>query len=594
MQETVLEPKPEGIDSPSAAGQQPPILPPVTELVSRARNDPVVAFNPLGEPLPRRDLSLDMHADAKEVQSASPPLHITLSSQFVQGEERRQNGKFPDSRNSVAENASKSSKQDTSVSNLISSSLNQNEGSQDPTHRDNTVREFQEKSMRTSRREGDHSPVGGDLTQSERSSESVSSSDRVADDSEDEETSSLIDAEDNLDKDSEPAVKDRKQLTQQTPFLKSEIKDSNVDGSVRPPRGAVSKRSDWLACKEDSRSSNDALSGCLQWAASQKSTSYGKPGDIASSQTCAQVPLSASNRAPSPSDAAMMKSCELSAGLSDPTAAQYPGSCIDPPRWVPPINPFSSTWQYLPDNTTSAPYHAPNGTAVDAQGNAGLHPSYYPDQLGACEDQDAMTHNQNGLSVADGANQNCHYPGSADAQPSLQSQLPPFSTFDTVGDALGNIGAVPPSYEPDSAKKVSIDNIVEVAPAATTGVKEGKCFNNRRCLKRKADWMGHRQGEAWTPSMEQQAVRSAASKLSPPAPSFAQVSHKSAIVDLTGDSDDQVADIAHARPVKRVRTSNRSNGTSFVTLAATALAGAVFGGFGVIAALVSLPPDFFV
>ena len=48
------------------------------------------------------------------------------------------------------------------------------------------------------------------------------------------------------------------------------------------------------------------------------------------------------------------------------------------------------------------------------------------------------------------------------------------------------------------------------------------------------------------------------------------------------------------RPAKRARTGNATGRTSFATLAATALAGAVVGGVGVVAALVSLPQDFFV
>ena len=47
-------------------------------------------------------------------------------------------------------------------------------------------------------------------------------------------------------------------------------------------------------------------------------------------------------------------------------------------------------------------------------------------------------------------------------------------------------------------------------------------------------------------------------------------------------------------PAKRARLGKETGKSSFATLAATALAGAVFGGVGVVAALVALPQDFFV
>ncbi|ERF73324.1 hypothetical protein EPUS_03157 [Endocarpon pusillum Z07020] len=301
-----------------------------------------------------------------------------------------------------------------------------------------------------------------------------------------------------------------------------------------------------------------------------------RPGNFTMHATRLSLPANTLNRAPSPSDAAMAKPCEFPTHNSGVPGGQYPYT--NSQQWSTPMaSAYSSAWPCTFDGRSHAPYDERFGEFPYSYG-ASCAPGQVPsDPLRAYQSQMSMLDAQSFPGTKQINRPSCTLP-----QPPWQP--PPIFKPNSSMNALTAVAIVPENASKPTAK-VSIDSIVErVADEPMPSQNDNK-------LKRKADDMTSSSVPESTSTTQNHVAQIEAAE--PPAcrsqskiASMTQVKALQAVPSVTGNEEE--------RPAKRARTGNETGRTSFATLAATALAGAVVGGVGVVAALVSLPQDFFV
>jgi FHA domain len=297
-----------------------------------------------------------------------------------------------------------------------------------------------------------------------------------------------------------------------------------------------------------------------------------RPGNFTMPCTRLSLPSNPLNRAPSPSDAAMAKPCDFATSSSAVLGSSYPYN--NPQPWVNPMAPtYGTAWP------SHAPYDCGFQYAYDA--------SYTTEQITSgpfrtFHSPMSMVPDQGFTSDQNGTKQPDRPTGSDGLLPPSQPQ--PISTTNDTNRSPTEVGGLSPD-KLQSAAKVSIEGIVERLP------NEHLPSHHGNQLKRKADdTTVEVLGEFEEENLEQisQADSSLASTR-PPQKKAATAAQAKAVQNMASGGVVEVE-----RPAKRARTEKKARNNNLTTLAATALAGAVVGGVGVVAALVALPPDFFV
>jgi len=163
--------------------------------------------------------------------------------------------------------------------------------------------------------------------------------------------------------------------------------------------------------------------------------------------------------------------------------------------------------------------------------------------------------------------------------------------------------------------KVSIDDIVDKQPSIT----DPTIHTNK--LKRKADaisqstaketeesrvnsekslveefvfWQPNQSSDSGTDQQTQHEM--AAQQLAQLKDSVVSTAPELTSTSVAGSPTTAAVEPAEAseQPVKRFKTSNPPGSSTFAKYAATAVGGVILGGIGAVAALISLPPDYFV
>ena len=301
-----------------------------------------------------------------------------------------------------------------------------------------------------------------------------------------------------------------------------------------------------------------------------------RPGNFTMHATRLSLPPNTLNRAPSPSDAAMAKPCDFPTHNSGVPGGQYPYS--NSQQWSTPMaSAYTSAWPCTFDGRSHAPYDERFGEFPYSYG-ANCAPGQVPsDPLRAYQSQLSMLDAQGFPGTKQINRPSCTLP-----QPPWQP--PPIFKPNSSINGPTAVANVPENASKPTAK-VSIDSIVErVADEPMPSQNDNK-------LKRKADDMtSDSVPESTSTTLNHvaqiEAAPPSACRSQSKIASMTQVKALQAVPSVSGNEEE--------RPAKRARTGNETGRTSFATLAATALAGAVVGGVGVVAALVSLPQDFFV
>jgi hypothetical protein len=306
-----------------------------------------------------------------------------------------------------------------------------------------------------------------------------------------------------------------------------------------------------------------------------------RPGNFTMQSTRLNLPSNPLNRAPSPSDAAMAKPCDFATGGAGVPGGLYPYT--NQQSWSNSMtSAYNSAWPCALDGRNHGPYddrfsgfqypygasYAPGQFTCDSFRS-------YPSQMSMLQDQ--------GFNPDKSCTKPLDQSGRVEpAQPKLQP--PPIS----ISSGSGNAPPEAPQHLrnlPTPAAKVSIDSIVQKVS------DEPLSPPNSTKLKRKADEMTNDAvAEPASDSPKQVTqVQDIQPLMCPPHSKIASLAQIEAIQNVSSANGSE-----QERPAKRARTGNETRKSSFAMLAATALAGAVVGGVGVVAALVSLPQDFFV
>lgn len=327
--------------------------------------------------------------------------------------------------------------------------------------------------------------------------------------------------------------------------------------------------------------SNDTYNEYDKATAEQEPVPYNmRPGNFTMPCTRLSVPPNSLNRAPSPSDAAMAKPCDFVPGSSGVPSGIYHYTNSQP--WSNPMIPtYPPGWSCTLDGRPHAyderysGYQYPYGAGY-ASGQMSS------DSFRNFTSQLSMLHEQSFNSSESGTKQPDRLNGRERSQP--VSQPPPITISDVSKKPAPEVADLPQNL-PKPAAKVSIDSIVEKVSDEPLPPQAGTT------LKRKVDGMiiDHVTGPKHEFFEQITPIKSVQPPICAPQSKIASLTQIKAIQNVPSASGDQ-----EERPAKRARTNNETRKTSFTTLAATALAGAVVGGVGVVAALVSLPPDFFV
>lgn len=296
-----------------------------------------------------------------------------------------------------------------------------------------------------------------------------------------------------------------------------------------------------------------------------------KPGNF--TMPCSRLVVAAKpvNRAPSPSDAALAKPCEIPSGNAGFQGGFY--SCTIPQPWSNSTpSPYNPAWPCTFDGRPNSAYderfaalnHAYNsGYGLEQVSSESFRAFPSPAPVGPDHDL-----------VRDHSSMEQHEAPIDGQKAQKQSQAQSAAYSNTIDLASMRAARLAQDAHP-SAAKVSIDSIVEPterAPAYQVAM-----------LKRKADDMTS------VKIAETTAAVTKSGNTTCPQTKTVTAAQIKAIQDMPSVSDHE-----GERPAKRARTGKETGKSSFATLAATALAGAVVGGVGVVAALVALPPDFFV
>lgn len=316
-------------------------------------------------------------------------------------------------------------------------------------------------------------------------------------------------------------------------------------------------------------------------ATEQTSIPYNmRPGNFTIPSTRLSLPSNPLNRAPSPSDAALAKPCEFQTGDMGSPSGSYLYS--NQQSWSNPMaSVYGSAWSCAMDGRNHTPYDDRFGGYQYPYG-AGYAPGQFTsDSFRAYPSQPSMLAHQSFNPDSNNMKQTDRSSGSE--MPQVQQPSP--ISISNLPDQTPLEVTCPPHDQSKCTAKVSIDSIVQKAS------HEPQSSLNDTKLKRKADEMISDStvkpaSKTLSGATQSQAVEPTTSLPQSKMASIAQVKAFQAMATTSHAQDE--------RPAKRVRMGDESRKASFATLAATALAGAIVGGVGVVAALVSLPQDFFV
>jgi hypothetical protein len=323
---------------------------------------------------------------------------------------------------------------------------------------------------------------------------------------------------------------------------------------------------------------NNAPNDYDKAACQQEQVPYNmRPGNFSMHATRLSLPPTSLNRAPSPSDAAMAKSSDFASSGSGMASSSYP--YMNPAPWSNPLaSAYGPNWSCTFDGRPHAPYDDRYSSFPYTYGGSCVPGPPSPEPMRVYQTQMSMFPHQSFDSNENGTSK-AYRPGGTGKVQQPPNSIPKLPNNDSPE------AANPIQSAPKFVAKVSIDSIVERVP------DEPLSSQNDNKLKRKADDMandklGESAGEGSKQAMPAGEIQPS---ICPPPLRTINMAQLKALqtTPSTGDS-------AEERPAKRARTGNDTGNTSFATLAATALAGAIVGGVGVVAALVSLPQDFFV
>jgi len=304
-----------------------------------------------------------------------------------------------------------------------------------------------------------------------------------------------------------------------------------------------------------------------------------RPGNFSMQATRLSLPPSSLNRAPSPSDAAMVKSSDFaSGGPASMGRSSYP--YMNPTPWSNPMaSAYGPTWPYAFDRRSHPPYDDRYSAFPYTYGGSCVtgHTSF--DTMGVYESQMTMPPPPQSFDSHGNDTSKADQAGGTERLPKV-----PISVSKSLNNDSAEV-AQPVQDAHKSFAKVSIDSIVErVSDEPVSSPIDNK-------LKRKADDMATDKVEE-SASEDSKQTKPAGEIPSSVCPPLLRTINMAQLKSL--QTMPTVAEAEVERPAKRARTDNGTGNIGFATLAATALAGAIVGGVGVVAALVSLPQDFFV
>lgn len=450
---------------------------------------------------------------------------------------------------------------------------------------------YQQKSIRSIPVEYKTSAVDEDLTQSESESGDDASQDLMVHDSEDEQRCDVL-TDYGSDSDEDALFVAEVRTTKPAPAVDdstdsdSSHSESCADSAFEGEEDVVNEQRDHGFHAKDSQPGehiNERSEALTEQETTPLSTRH--DNDKLHCPRFQQVPYSSFNRAPSPSDAALAKPCDSASNNQGQLGGSYqytaPQSWMDTsasacePAWP---SVFNRSHGGYNERTGGFPY--PYGPSFVPGSYAYDSFRTFPSSMPLTSHQD-FNLNYNEIKQPDqpADNNKIHPP---------PPPPPPVTIPSSSNEALDR-PAHPPPIPSQPAAKVSIDSIVQHdLHDPTASQKSGK-------LKRKVDEMSS--DVVAEPAREErpetsQVAESTSSALQPPHSKPVSVAQVKAMQNMSfiGDSGDSV----EQRSTKRARTAKESGKAGFATLAVTALAGALVGSVGVVAALVSLPPDFFV
>lgn len=432
--------------------------------------------------------------------------------------------------------------------------------------------------------------VDDDLTQSEYDSDEPFSTDLIVDDSED---GQRHDPPTDYGSDSdEDALLTAEKCRSKSPHPIEDSTDSESSRSDLSDDIGMERDEDFFVHSESKLTisnlplpTNDSTE-YNKINAEQESISYNmRPGNFTAPSSRLSLPSNPLNRAPSPSDAALAKSTDFTSGGTGNPGALYPNTYAQ--SWSnPAASAYSSAWPCTFDGRPHVPYDERFGGFQYSYGVSCAPGQPTSDSFRTFISPMSMPPDQSFNSDTSAMKQSDRPNGNGSScQP--QSQLQPISPISMANtQSKVDTEVVPPPSCPDkNAAKVSIKSIVEHVS------EEPPSTQNHTDLKRKADDMCRDSVVDLARDSSNDAIQAEDYQ---PSICHPQPKSVSAAQVMSLQSLPFMSDTEGERPAKRARTRNEAGRTSYATLAATALAGAVVGGVGVVAALVSLPQDFFV
>lgn len=310
-----------------------------------------------------------------------------------------------------------------------------------------------------------------------------------------------------------------------------------------------------------------------------------RPGNFTVPCTRLNQPSTGLNRAPSPSDAALAKPCDFA--TSSPGAMNGFNHFPTTQPWLNPMTPaYGEAWPCPLDGRPNHPYDGGFGGYPYSYGLPNCGPGQYnSDPFRTFPTPMPMVPDTGFNTVSSGSKQPDRPSSNETPQPQSQTQ-PPIVVSGPSNKSPIEVTHLPQN-PPKPAAKVSINSIVDHASEESPSSQPGTN------LKRKADEMD-REDTTKSTTDNQAQVKPAAkisSLLYTPQIKTVAVADVQAMNKIPLQRRNKGGE---EPPAKRARMANETGKPNFTTLAATALAGAIVGGVGVVAALVALPPDFFV
>jgi hypothetical protein len=416
--------------------------------------------------------------------------------------------------------------------------------------------------------------VDEDLTQSESGSDEACSPDLMVDDSEDDQGLDAL-SDYGSDSDEEALLKAQNHGTNLARVVEDSTDSESSRSEVSDDIG-MDREEDFFDHSDDKSPGTkevrtaDIFDHFEKAPTAQEPVPYNmRPGNFTMPCTRLNLPAKPLNRAPSPSDAAMAKPCDFASGVASVPGGSYAYS--NPQPWTNSMGAaYNSPWLCTFDTRTHAPYDERFG-AFQSSDSFQTFPTHM-----AMIAEHGFTPEHSGVKP----------PGQFSGSPRLQAQPQPQVASISSGANMTPIGVarLPQDMLP-SAAKVSINSIVEQASDERTS------SHHATTLKRKAEEM-FGDGIAGSASERVEQVTQAENTRSsgcPPQTKTVTVAQIKAMQNMPSVNSGE-----DERPAKRARLGKETAKSSFATLAATAIAGAVVGGVGVLAALVALPQDFFV